>query len=140
MSIKDLKEKIKQFLASDRARDLYISLIIILVAIAAFGLGRLSKANLDGPGVVIQIPDRNQSSYGASASGTSNESTVSETANASNSVSNVSVKTIFASKNGTKYYFPSCSGAIKIKEENKIWFSTEAAAQSAGFVKSSTCK
>ncbi len=130
MSINDLKEKIKYFLASDGARDVYISLVIILVAISAFGLGRLSKANLDGPGIVVQYPDGNQSPYGA----------FSETAAAPDDVSDVFAKDIFASKNGTRYYFSSCTGAGKIKEENKVWFSTEAQAQAAGFTKSSTCK
>lgn len=29
-----------------------------------------------------------------------------------------------ASKNGTKYYTPTCSGAKRIKEENRIWFNS----------------
>ncbi len=128
MSINDLKEKIKYYLASDGVRDVYISLVIILVAISAFGLGRLSKANLDGPGVVIQYPIGNQNS------------SFSKTTAASNNVPDVFETDIFASKNGTRYYFSSCSGAGKIKEENKVWFSTEAQAQAAGFIKSSTCK
>lgn len=125
MSINDSKEKIKRFNQDGRTRDVYVSLVIILTAISAFGLGRLSKTNLDGQGITIRYPEGDQTSR--------------ETAAAPDAVSDVSQKTIFASKNGTKYYFPSCSGAGKIKEENKIWFATEAEAQSAGFAKSSTC-
>lgn len=45
-----------------------------------------------------------------------------------------------ASKTGKKYYLPSCSGAKRIKEENKVWFDTKAAAEAAGYTAASTCK
>src|SRR3989344_4916087 len=38
-----------------------------------------------------------------------------------------------ASKNGTKYYLPTCSGANRIKDENRIWFATEAEALAEGY-------
>jgi hypothetical protein len=44
-----------------------------------------------------------------------------------------------ASKNGTAYYLPSCSGAGRIKDENKIWFDTESAAENAGYKKAANC-
>ena len=45
-----------------------------------------------------------------------------------------------ASKNGSKYYLPSCGTANRIKEENKIYFNTKEEAEAAGFGPSSTCK
>ncbi len=45
-----------------------------------------------------------------------------------------------ASKNGTKYYLPSCGTVNRIKEENKIYFNTKEEAEAAGFGPSSTCK
>ena len=45
-----------------------------------------------------------------------------------------------ASKSGTKYYLPTCSGATRIKDENKVWFATKQAAEAAGYCPSSTCK
>lgn len=47
---------------------------------------------------------------------------------------------IVASKNGTKYYSLGCSGAKRIKEENKIFFASVTEAQKAGLSPSSTCK
>jgi hypothetical protein len=37
------------------------------------------------------------------------------------------------SKNGTKYYTPSCSGAKRIKPENYVWFKTEDDAKLQGY-------
>ena len=45
-----------------------------------------------------------------------------------------------ASKNGTKYYLPSCAGADKISEANKIWFVSAAAAAAAGYAPAVNCK
>ena len=47
---------------------------------------------------------------------------------------------IMASKNGTKYYFPNCSGINRIKIENRIYFSDEQSAINKGLQKSKTCK
>jgi len=45
-----------------------------------------------------------------------------------------------ASKNGSKYHFPWCSGATRMKEENKIWFETKEAAEKAGYGPAANCK
>ncbi len=44
-----------------------------------------------------------------------------------------------ASKNGKKYYALSCSGAKRIKDENKVFFATSAAALAAGYELASGC-
>lgn len=44
-----------------------------------------------------------------------------------------------ASKNGTKYYLPSCSGAKRIKPENTVWFASAADAQAAGLTPAANC-
>ncbi len=44
-----------------------------------------------------------------------------------------------ASKNGTKYYLPSCSGANRIKEENKVYFDSVEEAQAAGLEPAANC-
>lgn len=38
------------------------------------------------------------------------------------------------------YHFTWCSGAKRIKEENKLWFETEAAAQVAGYTLAGNCQ
>lgn len=47
---------------------------------------------------------------------------------------------VVGSKNGSKYHLPRCSGANAIKEENKIWFASESAAQAAGYTRAGNCK
>jgi len=44
-----------------------------------------------------------------------------------------------ASKNGTKYYLPECSGAKRIKEYNKIYFSSREEAEKAGYEPAVSC-
>lgn len=48
--------------------------------------------------------------------------------------------TYVASKSGTKYYLPTCAAAKRIKEENRVWFATKAAAEAAGYAASTACK
>lgn len=45
-----------------------------------------------------------------------------------------------ASKNGTKYHLPTCPGAKRIKEENKIWFDSKTEAEQAGYEPAKNCK
>ena len=45
-----------------------------------------------------------------------------------------------ASKNGTKYYPVGCSGVNRIKEENKVYFTTIKEAVSAGYGPAANCK
>jgi len=45
-----------------------------------------------------------------------------------------------ASKNGKLYYKPSCPTVKRIKEENKVWFTTALEAEKAGYKLSTSCK
>jgi len=45
-----------------------------------------------------------------------------------------------ASKNGKMYYRLDCSGAGRIKEENKVWFATSKDAEDSGYQYASSCK
>ncbi len=47
---------------------------------------------------------------------------------------------IVASKSGVKYYYASCSGASRISDANKIFFSSAQEAQSAGYTLAVNCK
>ena len=46
---------------------------------------------------------------------------------------------VVASKNGTKFHYPWCPGAKQIKTENKIFFTSESQAITAGFTKAANC-
>lgn len=44
-----------------------------------------------------------------------------------------------ASKSGTKYYLPTCSGVKRIKEENKVFFNSEDEAKAEGLEPAKNC-
>lgn len=47
---------------------------------------------------------------------------------------------VAASRNGKRYYYPWCAGLNRIKEANKIWFSSEESAEAAGYTIASGCE
>lgn len=47
---------------------------------------------------------------------------------------------VVGSKNGSKYHHQWCSGVKSIKEENKVWFESVAAAEAAGYTQAGNCK
>lgn len=91
-------------------RDALILAILILASSLSFGLGYL--AGLD--------------------------STV--------STNTLSVQTIsaderfVASKSGTKYYLPTCAGAKRISDANKVWFISASSASAAGYSPATNCE
>jgi len=132
MSIHDLAEKIKALRHREDITDIYSIIIIVLVAISAFGLGRLSKTDSSAPLVITVSQEM--------ATGSVNPVNIDQTANTPIYASTPAGKAFLASKNGKNYYSVNCSGAKRIKDSNKVWFATEAEAESAGFTKSATCK
>lgn len=140
MSIEDFKEKIKglaQFKPINLpplANDLFIGLILVLVAIGAFGLGRLSK--IEGSKAPIRI----ENALAVPGPTVSSSSQVSENQSASVSGIENNNKSIVASKSGTKYYYLWCNGVQKISVANRIYFSSQEEAKAAGYTPSTTCK
>lgn len=47
---------------------------------------------------------------------------------------------VVASKSGTKYYLPECSGAERISDANKVWFTSAEAAKGAGYSPATNCE
>lgn len=132
-------EKIKQFLESEKGKDILIVVIVILVGLGSFELGRLSKET-NSSGLKIEYPGQgsNQSSNVISALEYSNilqNDKISTTRN-----SNPAGKTFFASNRGSKYYSISCSAGKTIKQENRVWFTTGEEAERAGYTLSSSCQ
>ena len=54
--------------------------------------------------------------------------------------SNLETEGVFASKNGTKYYTPGCSGISRINAENLVQYTSEAEAIEAGLELAKTCQ
>ena len=142
MSIKDILLKIKSkcqnslFMLNHKAKrafhaDFFTAIVIILVAFAGFGLGRLSA--LEGKKTPVLI-ERNLSLLPSS-----DEAVFNKNLTSGKTVQNLSSKAFVAAKSGTRYYFPWCGGVSRIKEENKIWFASEAEARKAGFTPAANC-
>ena len=141
MSIKDFTEKIKLFFGDikDRAYsrdkglkikdDIYIIITIILVGIGSFGLGKLS--GFEKNKVPISIQKTQDVMYAT---------VIESTAKVNQTDSSVQVSgEVVASKSGTKYYYPWCTGVSKIKEENKVWFKSIEDARLTGLTPASNC-
>ncbi|MDR3519941.1 MAG: hypothetical protein P4L63_03610 [Candidatus Pacebacteria bacterium] len=138
-------EKIKQFLGSEKGKDILTVLIVILVGFGSFMLGRLSKEN---PQTQPSEETSNNQNANASSADITGADVVRQNTNApdvgipqggSLTPGTSSAKPFFASSKGKKYYTANCSAGKTIKPANLIYFDTEAAAQKAGYTLSSSC-
>ena len=140
MSIQNIIGKIKGFTDEHRPNfriipdDLFLGLIIILVAFGSFGLGRLSK--IEGSKVPIRIENTPEITTEAFSGKVPADTVKASTA----LTSSTSREGLVASKNGTKYYYPWCSGVSRISPANLIHFATKAEAEARGYTASATCK
>jgi hypothetical protein len=117
-----LWEKLKPILADD---GFYLSLLVLVVAVASFGLGRASVP-IQSPGeatvALVAPPVMTSVAPGEAADPQA-----------------VPASTVVASKNGTRYHLESCPGARQISEENMITFASEAEARAAGYTPAANC-
>lgn len=102
--------------------DILSVIVIVLVAFVGFGLGRLSKIEEGRTPVSVE-------NMGASVGSSLGPSEVLTEEGG-----------FVASKNSSKYHFPWCPGALRIKEENKIWFSSREEAEKVGYSPAANCK
>ena len=116
----------QQFLGKE---DVFILLIIVLVGFGGFGLGRLSLASLAKSDVELYTPDSQKGIVDTGGAVAPQEISMQENG-----------RMLVASVAGSKYHLPWCSGALSIKEENKVWFATEEEARAAGDTPAANCK
>ena len=133
MRLTDRIEKIKRI--PDIARDSFVAALIVLVALASFALGRLSALDQE-KGEGIRIIQGNEIASGSPdlSSGGIHESIGKTEAGSEPKGAYV------GSKSGSTYHLPWCSGASRIKEENKIWFPTKGDAERLGYHPAGNCK
>lgn len=116
--------------------------VLILVLVVAFLLGRISVLQtkttaepirvIYPPLVSTNVPKFIESGV---VSTTQNVDTVTDP------ISAEPADWLFAaSKTGKTYYPKGCSGLNRVHIENRVYFTTEAQAQSAGYTRSTTCK
>jgi len=130
--------KIPEILPERKVQEGALILAVCLLGGVSFGLGRLSVGNSTHEPVALctTIP----------------AAPVAQTATAVNALANTGAgqaqntqKTstqgqYVASKTGTVYHLPWCSGAKRIKDANKVWFDTKQAAEAAGYRPATNCK
>ena len=125
--------KVKEW-GTDNKKDLIIAAALFLVALTSFGLGRLSVLLENRKKTPISITHENIESPAAPTTTQTRTNPVQppkKTAQAA---------TLYVgSKNSNKYHLPDCPGALKIKEENKIWFSSKKEAESLGYTPAANC-
>jgi len=131
------KERFLNFLDS----RYFIAVVIVLVAITSFFLGRISI--LEGNKEAIKVYDLSNATENLSGTGnteTSGNSTSNPSTLNSAAAAVASGETVVASKNGTKYHYPWCPGAKQISDKNKITFNSIEEARAAGYTPASNCK
>jgi hypothetical protein len=115
VTIAEAREKCKGAMAK-MPRDILVIAIVVLASSASFGLGYL--AGIDA-GLSVQAGQGSLLSSLSTAPGTDDQ--------------------VVASKGGTKYYFPSCTGVAGISDQNKVWFASASAAEAAGYTRAANC-
>jgi hypothetical protein len=110
------------------ASDLFIVLVVILVALICFGIGRLTTPKSE-PVLIKNLERAFPSSFRSEEGG---QASVED------------IKTdyqgkVVGSKNSDKYHLPDCPGAKQISEQNKIWFNSIEEAEKAGYKPAANC-
>lgn len=106
-----------------RFRKYFLTIILILVAILAFGVGRLTGESREGVKIITNDQDlmtKAQLDLKPSDLGASTENSV------------------FASSQGTKYYYSHCKSTVS--EKNKVTFASALMAEKAGYALATNCK
>jgi len=114
----------------------FVPIVIILIAIIAFSLGRVS--GLEEKREPVRVIDNSGEVKGVSIN-TSPPNPSPTLGEGGSALSDTGGKVV-ASKNGAKYHYPWCAGAKQISEKNKISFNSIEEARAAGYSPASNCK
>lgn len=137
MSIKHKKEKIKAVQVQDHdaqaipGKDVFLITLIACVGFSGFAFGRLSTHSISGSATTI--PDVTSLPAASLSSLNLNSADDPPTEYAESG-------TLVGSVNSTKYHFPWCPGAQRIKDSNKIYFENTEVAREAGYSAAANCK
>lgn len=107
--------------------------IVLLVAGAAFGLGRLSTSPSEQVALRVLYPGATP------AEPLANMAAVAAATPAQPAATRQGTGAYVASKNGSKYYLVSCSSANRIKRGNKVYFVSKQDAEAAGYGPAANC-
>ncbi len=124
----------------DNDKELYLAAIIILTAVISFGLGRLSKIREEKTPITIENAEIRESKPLSTSNVDSANGAGMVLEHNSSTIPAASSKIFVASKNGKKYYYAWCESANAIKEQNRVWFATQAEAEKAGYQPAANCR
>ena len=131
-----MSEKIKHFLASEGGERIALALIVLLVGVISFGLGRMSIQDKKTQGEArfgeVELDTLSASAFSAAQQADIGTNTQTQTNDSQSGQ-------VVASKNGEVYHYPWCSGAQRMKEENKIYFNSITEAKAAGLRPAANC-
>ncbi len=130
-SIQDIRSRIKALLGDE---TLFTAVLVVLVGIGSFGLGRSSVAEMKVSLPVAEVVVSEEKKTALPPAEAAPAAVSAATAAQSGEVQYV------GSKNGTKFHLPTCPGAAQIKEENKVYFTSKQDAYSKGYTEASNCK
>lgn len=133
--------KLERFL-----RSIYFTgICVVLVAVSAFSLGRLSALRANRPPIeiknqVISEVDKNVVGEVKGATDNSPQTPLLQPDKAYATPGKQEGGVVVGSKNGTKYHYPWCPGASQIAEKNKIFFNSIEEARAKGYTPAANCK
>jgi hypothetical protein len=121
-------QKVKELLGVYE-NHIVVVVSLILIAIIGFGVGKLSASSKAKTPIRIETAEIAQPLIQAVINSPSSTPIVTPKA----------AIQLVASRNGTRYYYPWCSGVKRIKEENKVYFNTESEAEARGLTLAVGC-
>jgi hypothetical protein len=127
-----------------RERHWYKPVLLVVGIVAfgtlCFGLGRLSRIEEYKPDLVVETAQTAQTIQTVQTSSKTNQTSQTSTKYLTPSTSRIPSRGAYvASKNGTKYYLPNCSGVSRINEANKVWFQNKEQAEARGLTPAANC-
>lgn len=139
--IPDRIEKVKAWCERNRS-DLFTAVVIFLVGLGSFGLGRLSAFWPEKrPLEIIGVPERSADFAAPSGQDKARQGRdrIGERPQAAAAVGAQAQGQYVGSKSGSAYHFPWCPGARAIKEANKVWFASKEDAEKRGYKPAANC-
>lgn len=141
---KSIFEKLKLY-----QNEIFLVVVIMLVGLISFGLGRLSAENktaeLNIKSTLLNTADLNKIVTDGSIKSSKTQKNnsvppiVAEGTDSDVAAMALPAQKIVGNKGSKIYHYESCPGALKMKEENKIYFASILEAKSAGFRPAGNC-
>jgi len=127
-----IKEKLQQIKDKypERIETAVLAFIIIFSSTLGFGLGKMSLTESGVKEVSIEEVSIFQNTDTANNA---------QSANMTGTTVETNQGMLVGSKNSDKYHYPWCSGAKRISDANKVWFSSVEEARATGYKPAGNC-